>query len=89
MYLTHRAATVRNFSVALVNGSVTLVILLIAPLGLASVIANTFLVTAASFFTATFADSVVRYLQPSRVQGMNASVESPLDTRNLDDIDRR
>ncbi|NJK77192.1 MAG: hypothetical protein HC942_28665, partial [Microcoleus sp. SU_5_6] len=47
MYITNRASTVRNFSIALVNGALTLVILLIAPLGWAAVISNTFLVTAA------------------------------------------
>ena len=63
MYTTLRAANVRNLSIALVNGTVTLIILLIAPLGLAAVITNTFLVTAA-----TAADKITRYLQPSRAQ---------------------
>lgn len=93
MYLTYRAARTRNLSVAVVNGAVTLVILLIAPLGLAAVIANTFLVTAASFFTATFADYVVRSLQPARPEGLNASGEERSDqpairTRNSNEIDR-
>lgn len=76
MYTTSRAANVRNLSIALVNGTVTLIILLIAPLGLAAVITNTFLVTAATFLTATAADQITRYLQPSRTQ----SLQTPLDS---------
>ncbi len=45
MYISRRFATVRNVSVSTVNGGITLVILLIAPLGLAAVIINTLLVT--------------------------------------------
>ncbi|MBO9998118.1 MAG: hypothetical protein J7641_03770 [Cyanobacteria bacterium SID2] len=44
MYLNARIAFIRNLSVALLNGAVTLVILLIAPMGLAGVITNTILV---------------------------------------------
>ena len=63
MYLTPRSAQVRNIAVATVNGSITLVILLIAPLGLAAVIFNTLLVTFASYGTATLADRIILYLQ--------------------------
>jgi len=38
MYITPRAAQVRNLAVASVNGTITLIILLIAPLGLFAVI---------------------------------------------------
>ncbi|MEG4803586.1 CRISPR-associated protein Csx18 [Microcoleus sp. ARI1-B5] len=75
MYTTSRAANLRNLSIALVNGTVTLIILLIAPLGLAAVITNTFLVTAATFLTATAADQITRYLQPSR----DRSLQNPLN----------
>ncbi len=69
MYLSTRAALVRNLATAIVNGTITLVLLLIAPLGLAAVIGNTFLVTVASFFVGTFTDMVVSWLSvaPSRV----------------------
>ncbi|MEG4320850.1 MULTISPECIES: CRISPR-associated protein Csx18 [unclassified Microcoleus] len=76
MYTTSRAANLRNLSIALVNGTITLIVLLIAPLGLAAVIANTFLVTAATFLTATTADQITRYLQPSRTQ----AIANPLDS---------
>jgi hypothetical protein len=76
MYVTYRASTVRNLSIALVNGSITLIILLIAPLGFAAVITNTFLVTAATFFTATAADQIIRYLQPSQARSLETSLNS-------------
>jgi hypothetical protein len=63
MFLTRRSAQVRNLAVSGVNGTVTLVILLIAPLGLAAVIVNTVLVILASLTTATIADRVVGFLQ--------------------------
>ena len=42
MYSYTRAIVVRNFAIAIVNGAITLIILLIAPLGLMAVISNTF-----------------------------------------------
>jgi hypothetical protein len=63
MYLSRRTAQVRNLSLAMVNGSITLVILLIAPLGLAAVIVNTILVTLATLVTATVGDGVIHYLR--------------------------
>lgn len=76
MYIPSRASTIRNFSVAAVNGTITLIILLIAPLGLSAVIFNTFLVTVATFLASTVADQIVRYLQPSRAQDIPTSLES-------------
>lgn len=68
MYLSPRSSQVRNIVVAIVNGSITLVILLIAPLGLAAVIVNTLLVAFASYGTATFADRIILYLQGGKVK---------------------
>lgn len=65
MYISKRAAIVRNLVVAAVNGSITLVILLIAPLGLAAVIMNTVLITVASLLSAILADRVVIFLSPT------------------------
>ncbi|XZN99179.1 MAG: CRISPR-associated protein Csx18 [Microcoleus sp.] len=92
MYITARASTIRNFSLAAVNGTITLIILLIAPLGLAAVISNTFLVTVATFFASTIADQIVRYLQPSRAKEIPNSLDStpessqilPRDSQNLE-----
>jgi hypothetical protein len=92
MYLSARAAIVRNAAVALVNGVITLIILLIAPLGLATVIVNTLLVTIASFGSAMAADRTVVYLQPRpQPRSMGGSydpeeqlVASRRDSRHLD-----
>lgn len=62
MYLSFRSMVVRNAMVAVFNGGITLVILLIAPLGLAAVLMNTLLVTASTFATATAGDRVVAFL---------------------------
>jgi len=51
MYFSNRSIQVRNISVAAVNGSITLIILLIAPLGLVAVIINTVLVAVATYST--------------------------------------
>ena len=64
MFISFRAAKVRNLSVASVNGSVTLIILLIAPLGLAAVIINTLLVAVASYGVGQMADRVILWLSP-------------------------
>ncbi|MEH2334952.1 CRISPR-associated protein Csx18 [Nostoc sp.] len=76
MYISSRAALVRNLGVALLNGSITLIILLIAPLGLAAVIINTILVTIASFVNATAGDTVVNFLQPSQIKTLLAETIS-------------
>jgi hypothetical protein len=65
MYLSLRAAFVRNVVAAGVNGAITLILLLIAPLGLAAVIANTVMVTASTFVVCTLGDLVVAWLLKS------------------------
>jgi hypothetical protein len=64
MYISSRAATVRNLLVSTINGSITLIILLIAPLGLAAVIINTLLVTVATYALSSVADWVIAWLLP-------------------------
>ena len=76
MYISPRSATFRNAAVSTVNGSVTLVILLIAPLGLAAVIINTLLVTVASFMVSTMADRIVLWLQPQQKAELTSTNES-------------
>lgn len=63
MYISPRATLVRNVSVSLINGTVTLIILLIAPLGLMAVIINTALVALATYVVSVGADRVTAYLQ--------------------------
>lgn len=90
MYISPRAAQVRNLSVAAVNGLITLIILLIAPLGLAAVVINTLLVTVATYATATIADRIVRYLQPDVRQAelIDRSQRSSLQRPHPNDLDR-
>ena len=58
MYVSPRAALVRNFSVSLFNRIITLVISLIAPLEIVIVIINILLIT-----VTTVGDRVVTFLQ--------------------------
>ncbi|MEB3225313.1 MAG: CRISPR-associated protein Csx18 [Synechococcus sp.] len=62
MYLSARAIFIRNLAAALVNGAITLVILLIAPLGLAAVIMNTILVGVSTFLVCSMMDLVSAWL---------------------------
>ncbi|MEQ8956970.1 MAG: CRISPR-associated protein Csx18 [Coleofasciculus sp. C2-GNP5-27] len=64
MYISHRAIRVRNSLVALLNGSITLIILLIAPLGLAAVMINTVLVAMATYGVSAISDRVILWLHP-------------------------
>ncbi|MFM7363654.1 MAG: CRISPR-associated protein Csx18 [Cuspidothrix sp.] len=73
MYISRRFATVRNFSVSAVNGSVTLVILLIAPLGLAAVIINTLLVTMTTYIVCHLSDRVILWLEPEQNAELTSS----------------
>lgn len=66
MYISSRTAFTRNTLVSLGTGTITLVILLIAPLGLAAVIINTLLVAAATFTISTIADRVILWLEPGQ-----------------------
>lgn len=66
MYSSNRVARLRNALVAISSGSITLVILLIAPLGLAAVIVNTLLVTVATYAASSMGDKIAGWLEPSR-----------------------
>ncbi|MEI6443774.1 MAG: CRISPR-associated protein Csx18 [Nostocales cyanobacterium ELA583] len=73
MYISRRSAAVRNVSVSTVNGGITLVILLIAPLGLAAVIINTLLITFATYLVCSAADRVVLWLEPEQNAELSGS----------------
>lgn len=62
MHLNTRATFVKNVSAAVVNGTVTLIILLIAPLGLAAVIVNTLLVALSTFMVGMAGDWIMVWL---------------------------
>ena len=72
MILTERSALIRNLLVSGTNGAITLVILLIAPLGLAAVIINTVLITFATYFVSNIADRIVWWLQSESRKDMEA-----------------
>jgi len=63
MYISPRTTLVRNVSVSIVNGAITLVILLIAPLGLMAVIINTVLITLTTYIVSVGAERVMAFLQ--------------------------
>lgn len=63
MYISSRTTLVRNVAVSTVNGGITLIILLIAPLGLMAVIINTVLVTLTTYIVSVGADRVMAFLQ--------------------------
>lgn len=76
MYISSRAASVRNALVSIASGSITLIILLIAPLGLAAVIMNTVLVTVATYAVSCVADRVIAWLLPPSQAELLSSVDS-------------
>ncbi|XGB38874.1 MAG: CRISPR-associated protein Csx18 [Cyanobacteria bacterium LVE1205-1] len=88
MILTPRTALVRNVLVSGTNGAITLVILLIAPLGLAAVIINTVLVTVATFTTSQAADRVIRFLQGRQTPQGSTGIEVLPDAKT-DQLQRR
>jgi hypothetical protein len=88
MYINKRSQLVRNITLAIANGGITLIILLIAPLGLAAVIINTVLITISTFLTATASDKIIRYLQPSQ-QPKNPTFREVDDERETANISGR
>jgi VIT1/CCC1 family predicted Fe2+/Mn2+ transporter len=63
---TARSLLFRNTLVAVTTGLVTLVILLIAPLGLAAVLTCTAAVVVTTFLVGTTSDRILRWLESAR-----------------------
>ena len=90
MYISPNAALVRNVSASVVNGGITLIILLVAPLGLLAVINNTLLVTVATYTTIVAADRVMLFLDRNQqAELISKSKQSRIRSRNSSDLDRR
>lgn len=96
MYLSNRSIFIRNLAAAIANGGITLVILLIAPLGLAAVIMNTLLVTASTFLVCSTMDAIAIWLlkghQPSHLteaQRQGELYQPPSQSSELDPYRRR
>ena len=66
LILDPRAALIRNSIVAAANGAIALTLLLVAPLGLATVITLTALIVVSTWGCLFVADWVVRFLMGSR-----------------------
>lgn len=90
MYISPRAVLIRNLSVSLITGGITLIILLIAPLGLVAVIINTLLVTVATYTTSIFVDKVIAFLQRDQQSGFFPQArKSHIHFRDSSHLDRR
>jgi hypothetical protein len=88
MYISRRSATFRNVSISTVNGGITLVILLIAPLGLAAVIINTLLVAVSTYIVASAADRVILWLEPEQNGELTSSGEGEYRSRKKSYLQR-
>jgi hypothetical protein len=88
MYISRRSATFRNVSISTVNGGITLVILLIAPLGLAAVIINTLLVAVSTYIVASAADRVILWLELEQNAELTSSGEGEYRSRKKSYLQR-
>ncbi|MGB5963596.1 MAG: CRISPR-associated protein Csx18 [Coleofasciculaceae cyanobacterium] len=76
MYISTRSQQLRNALVSISTGSITLIILLIAPLGLAAVIINSLLVTLATYLVSSVADRVIVWLLPPTSAELFSHIDS-------------
>lgn len=86
---------IKNIASAFINGLITLILLLIAPLGLASVIFITFMVTVSTFMiTMTFDFIAIWLLNSSRQQSyfdrpLNEEYDNPIMPQNKSNFLRK
>jgi hypothetical protein len=78
MMLSKSTRMVRNLAVSLVNGIITLIILLIAPLGLLAVITNTVLITFSTYFLLSLSDKILIRLFGTKEQRLIEQQEGSL-----------
>jgi hypothetical protein len=71
-----------------VNGGITLIILLIAPLGLAAVIINTLLVAVSTYIVASAADRVILWLELEQNAELTSSGEGEYRSRKKSYLQR-
>jgi hypothetical protein len=62
MFISQKALFIRNLSATLINSLITLILLLIAPLGLVTVVTNTVAVGLSTFFVSTGLDLIIFWL---------------------------
>lgn len=65
MLISWKSSLIKSIAIAFINGLITLVILLIAPLGLATVIINTMMITTSSFVVNIIFDFITMWLLKS------------------------
>ncbi len=87
MYLSMRGLIIRHISVACINGAITLMILLIAPLGLAAVITNTVLIMASTLLSSAMVDGIVRFLPPGQVKILEEVQRQEAKLRQTEKVD--
>ncbi|KOR34717.1 MULTISPECIES: CRISPR-associated protein Csx18 [Planktothricoides] len=87
MYLSMRGLVIRHISVAFINGAITLMILLIAPLGLAAVITNTVLIMASTLLSSAMVDGIVRFLTPGQVKILEEVQRQEAKLRQTEKVD--
>lgn len=86
---------IKNIATAFINGLITLILLLIAPLGLLAVIVNTLAVTISTFVVAMGFDFLTIWLlNSSRQQSyfdrpLNDPYYNPITRQNNTDLSRR
>ena len=92
MLARQRLLFIRNLAIAFVNGLFTLVILLIAPLGLLAVIVNTLLVFIATFIISMVGDRVIHWLlsdtDPARLSQGRGELTYLNPERSIERLDR-
>ncbi len=93
MFISKKALFIRNLSATIINSLITLTLLLIAPLGLASVITNTFAVGISTFIVCTVLDLIAVWLiqdeQPLNFPYQDSPYNNPLSSTQRTEIERR
>jgi len=65
MLISCKGSLIKSIAIAFFNGLITLILLLIAPLGLAAVIMNTIMITVSSFMVSVIFDVITIWLLKS------------------------
>ncbi|MBL1211542.1 CRISPR-associated protein Csx18 [Geminocystis sp. GBBB08] len=65
MLISWKGSLIKSVAIAFINGLITLILLLIAPLGLAAVIGNTIMITLSSFTVSIVFDFITIWLLKS------------------------
>lgn len=65
MLISWKGSLIKSIAIAFINGLITLILLLIAPLGLATVITNTVMITLSSFMVSIMFDFITIWLLKS------------------------